>query len=79
MPKTASVKPPEAETPMTGEEPTLSASRTNAMGQKLLEFGFGKKAQFQLATVVFERPVKALTNLTEPEVLAVFENARRST
>lgn len=78
VPKAASVKPPKPETPVTEQEPKLSASRANAMGQKLLEFGLDKKAQLQLASTVLERPVKALTDLTETEALEVFENARSS-
>lgn len=73
VPTAASVKPTKRETPATDQEPKLSASRANAMGQKLLEFGLEKQAQLQLASTVVGRPVKALTELTESEALAVFE------
>lgn len=78
VPTTPSVKPPKPETPVAEKEPKLNASRANAMGQKLREFGLDKRAQLQLATDILERPVRALTELKESEALDVFNHAREA-
>lgn len=58
--------------------PLLTQERAGAMGRELDKLGYSASAQLELATELLGRRVVSLKQLTEPEALEVWTQAKRS-